>query len=98
MQLAIEMAYARMARTSTPLRNSTPMEVQAILDEQNQRDEPKVARKFRVAYVATVTLHDGEGESLTDGASELYPPVARTLPENRRAASSPFGSRIRHRP
>jgi hypothetical protein len=39
-------------------------EVQAILDEQNQGDEPKVARNFRMAYVATVTLHDGEGESL----------------------------------
>jgi hypothetical protein len=39
-------------------------EVQAILDEQNQGDEPKVARNFRMAYVATVTLHDGEGDSL----------------------------------
>ena len=39
-------------------------EVQAIIDEQNQGDEPKVARNFRMAYVATVTLHDGEGESL----------------------------------
>jgi hypothetical protein len=39
-------------------------EVQAILDEQNQSDEPKVARNFRMAYVATVTLQDGEGESL----------------------------------
>jgi hypothetical protein len=39
-------------------------EVQAIIDEQNQGDEPKVARNFRMAYVATVTLHDGEGDSL----------------------------------
>jgi hypothetical protein len=39
-------------------------EVQAVLDEQNQGDEPKVARNFRMAYVATVTVHDGEGESL----------------------------------
>jgi hypothetical protein len=41
-----------------------PPEVQAVLDEQNQGDEPKVARNFRMAYAATVTLHDGEGESL----------------------------------
>src|SRR5688572_2746276 len=39
-------------------------EVQAVLDEQNQGDEPKVARNFRMAYVATVTLHDSEGESM----------------------------------
>jgi hypothetical protein len=41
-----------------------PPEVQAVLDEQSQGDEPKVARNFRMAYAATVTLHDGEGESL----------------------------------
>jgi hypothetical protein len=41
-----------------------PPEVQAVLDEQNQGDEPKVARNFRMAYAATVTLHDAEGESI----------------------------------
>jgi hypothetical protein len=39
-----------------------PPEVQAVLDEQNQGDEPKVARNFRMAYAAT--LHDAEGESI----------------------------------
>src|SRR5215475_6105417 len=33
-------------------------EVQAVLDEQTQGDGPKVACNFRMAYVATVTLHD----------------------------------------
>jgi len=33
-------------------------EVQAVLDEQNQGAAPKVARNFRMAYVATVTLRD----------------------------------------
>ena len=41
-----------------------PPEVQAVLDEQTQGDGPKVARNFRVAYAATVTLHDAEGESI----------------------------------
>jgi hypothetical protein len=41
-----------------------PPEVQAVLDEQNQGDGPKVARNFRMAYAATVTVHDAEGESL----------------------------------
>jgi len=41
-----------------------PPEVQAVLDEQNQDDAPKVARNFRMAYAATVTLHDAEGESI----------------------------------
>jgi hypothetical protein len=41
-----------------------PPEVQAVLDEQNQGDAPKVARNFRMAYAATVTLHDAEGESI----------------------------------
>jgi len=39
-------------------------EVQAVLDEQNEGDAPKVARNFRMAYVATVTLHDAEGDAL----------------------------------
>jgi hypothetical protein len=41
-----------------------PPEVQAVLDEQNQRDVAKVARNFRMAYAATVTLHDAEGEAI----------------------------------
>jgi hypothetical protein len=41
-----------------------PPAVQAILDEHNQGDAPKVARNFRMAYAATVTLHDAEGESI----------------------------------
>jgi hypothetical protein len=41
-----------------------PPEVQAVLDEQTQGDGPKVARNFRMAYAATVTVHDAEGESL----------------------------------
>jgi hypothetical protein len=48
-----------MATAPTPL-----PEVQAVLDEQNQGDEPKIARNFRMAYVATVKLHDSEGDSL----------------------------------
>jgi hypothetical protein len=43
---------------------SHPPEVQAVLDEQNQGDAPKVARNFRMAYAATVTLHDADGESI----------------------------------
>ena len=39
-------------------------EVQAVLDEQNQGHGPKVARNFRMAYAATVTVHDPEGESI----------------------------------
>jgi hypothetical protein len=39
-------------------------EVQAVLDEQAQGDGPKVARNFRMAYAATVTLYDAEGESI----------------------------------
>jgi hypothetical protein len=41
-----------------------PPEVQAVLDEQSQGDAPKVACNFRMAYAATVTLHDAEGESI----------------------------------
>ena len=41
-----------------------PPEVQAVLDEQTQSDAPKVARNFRMAYAATVTLHDAEGEAI----------------------------------
>jgi hypothetical protein len=41
-----------------------PPEVQAVLDEQTQGDGPKVARNFRMAYAATVTLHDAEGEAI----------------------------------
>ena len=41
-----------------------PPEVQAVLDEQNQGDAPKVARNFRMAYAATVTLHDAEGDAI----------------------------------
>ena len=41
-----------------------PPEVQAVLDEQNQGDAPKIARNFRMAYAATVTLHDAEGDSI----------------------------------
>jgi hypothetical protein len=41
-----------------------PPEVQAVLDEQTQGDGPKVARNFRMAYAATVALHDAEGESI----------------------------------
>jgi hypothetical protein len=39
-------------------------EVQAVLEEQTQGDGPKVARNFRMAYAATVTLHDAEGEAI----------------------------------
>jgi hypothetical protein len=35
-----------------------------VLDEQTQGDGPKVARNFRMAYAATVTLHDAEGEAI----------------------------------
>jgi hypothetical protein len=38
--------------------------VQAVLDEQNQPEAAKVARNFRMAYVATVTLHDVGGEAI----------------------------------
>jgi hypothetical protein len=41
-----------------------PPEVQAVLDEQKQGDAPKIARNFRMAYAATVTLHDAEGDSI----------------------------------
>jgi hypothetical protein len=41
-----------------------PPEVQAVLDEQTQGHGPKVARNFRMAYAATVTLHNAEGESI----------------------------------
>jgi hypothetical protein len=41
-----------------------PPEVQAVLDEQNQGDVARVARNFRMAYAATVTLHDAEGEAI----------------------------------
>lgn len=42
-----------------------PPEVQqAVLDEQNQSDAPKIARNFRMAYAAMVTLHDAEGEAI----------------------------------
>jgi len=41
-----------------------PPEVQAVLDEQNQGDAHKIARNFRMAYAATVTLHDAEGDAI----------------------------------
>jgi hypothetical protein len=41
-----------------------PAEVQAVLDEQTQGDAPKIARNFRMAYVATVTLHNADGDAL----------------------------------
>jgi hypothetical protein len=42
-------------------------QVQAVLDEielEQRRREDKVARNFRMAYAATVTLHDAEGAAL----------------------------------
>ncbi len=42
-------------------------QVQAVLDEielAESRREDKVARNFRMAYAATVTLHDAEGDAL----------------------------------
>jgi len=44
-----------------------PPEVQDVLDEielEAKRHPHKLARNFRMAYVATVTLHDGEGDAL----------------------------------
>ncbi len=55
----VEEARARAAkRTPDPL-------LQAIIEEtQRSYVEPKVLRNFRMAYVATVTLHDGDGRAL----------------------------------
>jgi len=55
----VQEALARAAKRPPDLR------LQAIRAEtQRSFVEPKVLRSFRMAYVATVTLHDGQGEAL----------------------------------
>jgi len=55
----VEEARARAAKRTPDPR------LQAIMEEsQRSYVEPKVLRNFRMAYVATVTLHDGQGEAL----------------------------------
>src|SRR5262249_43746831 len=55
----LQEALARAAKQPADAR------LQAMQEESQRRYvEPKVLRNFRMAYVATVTLHDGEGAAL----------------------------------